>query len=85
MVMLDTLIAMSAEQQLVMSQSVQHGVMSANNPEDYALMSASNLLIDRAYPLGGGRCRLTTQDPDELVANDSAWGKHGGLWLLERE
>ena len=53
--------------------------------DDLALQAANQMLIDQAYPLEHGRTRLTTQDPDALIANIGAWGKHGGLWLLERD
>lgn len=68
----------------MVTQAVQHGYLAATNPDDLAVRGASELLIDQAYPLSSGVRRLTTQDPDALI-DSGAWGKHGGLWLLERE
>lgn len=84
-VLLDTVPQTSAEQQLHMTQAVTHGYLSATSPGDPSVQSANALLIDQAFPLHDGRPRLTTQDPVTLIANDRAWEKHGGLWLLERE
>ena len=85
LVLLDTLPARRAEMQLVITQAVTQGYLGAKAPDDLALQAANQMLIDQAYPLEHGRTRLTTQDPDALIANIGAWGKHGGLWLLERD